>query len=236
MAKRGVATLFFETSNYQMRAGHRAPRPRRRASSRRRTRTGLQIVAWYLPSFRDLARDMRRSLAAINFTTARRRAVRLVRARHRVEPRAVGGDAQRAAAAALAAAARGRARPRARRDRAVAARHAAPAVVLAGLPVRAARADYDVFLPMGYFTYRKHSRAEARRLHAAQHQAAAQRNRQSCAARAPDRRNRRLRVGEQVRAFVRAARNGAAIGASLYDFASTTPRPVARAAAGERPA
>jgi hypothetical protein len=68
MAKRGVGTLFFETSNYGSRQD--IVRPARVARFVEAAHAnGMQIVAWYLPSFTSLVRDKRRSLAAIDFTT-----------------------------------------------------------------------------------------------------------------------------------------------------------------------
>ena len=145
------------------------------ASSRPRTRRDCRSSPGTCRRSTDL--DARRAAVARgNQIHGRaRRAVRLVRARHRVDARPVAGVRNDASAAALAATARGRAAgPRARRDRAVAARHAAPAVVLAALPVRAARPHRSTSFSRWATSRTARTAGEERRLHAAQHQAASQ--------------------------------------------------------------
>src|SRR5262245_33459484 len=68
MAKRGVWTLYLETSNYGMKSDIVKPARVARFIEAAHA-NGIQVVAWYLPSFRNLALDRRRSLAAIDFTT-----------------------------------------------------------------------------------------------------------------------------------------------------------------------
>src|SRR4051812_41385156 len=68
MAENGVQTLFFETSNYQMRRDIVRPDRVGRFIEAAHAE-GMQVVAWYLPSLTDLNRDLRRSLAALNFTS-----------------------------------------------------------------------------------------------------------------------------------------------------------------------
>jgi hypothetical protein len=70
MSARGVGTLYLETANYRT-------APRRRIANRVATArlidaahaAGIRVVAWYLPGFRKLGRDLRRSLGAIGFAT-----------------------------------------------------------------------------------------------------------------------------------------------------------------------
>jgi hypothetical protein len=69
MARDGVRTLYLETGNYS----HRAPVFRRYKAGRfidAAHAAGLQIVAWYLPSFAHIKRDKRNALAAIRFKSA----------------------------------------------------------------------------------------------------------------------------------------------------------------------
>jgi hypothetical protein len=223
MAKRGVRTLFLETSNYQMRQDivrrDRAGRFVEAAHAQ-----GLQVVAWYLPSFRNLARDTRRSLAALEFTSpggeqfdsfaldieasvvkpTSRRSARLVTLSKRL--RAAEPDL---ALGAIVPSPRGMQR----------LWWYWPAFPFAELAT-----TYDVFLPMGYFTYRSHK---------ATFSAAYTRSNVSLL---------REWTGDpalpvhaigglaedastaQVHEFVKAARGGGVIGSSLYDFATTTPR------------
>src|SRR5688500_18757161 len=66
LARRGVRTLFLETSNYQM------PEAVMNAGSVGRYleaahAAGIRVVAWYVPGFTDLGMDLQRSLAAIRF-------------------------------------------------------------------------------------------------------------------------------------------------------------------------
>jgi len=69
MARDGVRTLYLETGNYRQKAD--LVRPDRVARFVDAAHAaGLRIVAWYLPSFANLARDERRALAAIDFRTA----------------------------------------------------------------------------------------------------------------------------------------------------------------------
>jgi hypothetical protein len=221
MAKRGVGTLFYETSNYGSRQDIVKPARVARFVEAAHA-NGMQIVAWYLPSFTDLARDRRRSLAAIDFTTpggeqfdsfaldieaslvkpASKRSARLLTLSRRL--RAAEPDLT---LGAIVPAPRGMQRlpwywP------------GFPFVQLAQL--------YDVFLPMGYFTYRSKLasfsgvytqlnidllRTETGNPALPVHPIGGIAGVASTA---------------QVRAFARAARNGETLGASLYDFAGTT--------------
>jgi hypothetical protein len=70
MGDLGIRTVYVETANY------RTP-PRDKIAYRSETARlieaahadGMRVVAWYLPGFRKLSRDLRRSLGAIGFTT-----------------------------------------------------------------------------------------------------------------------------------------------------------------------
>jgi hypothetical protein len=68
MAARGVRTLYLETGNYKQRSDlFRQGRLARFVEAAHAS--GIRVVAWYLPSFKNIARDLRRSLAAIEFRT-----------------------------------------------------------------------------------------------------------------------------------------------------------------------
>lgn len=68
MAARGVRTLYLETGNYKQRSD--LFRPARLGQFIEAAHAaGIRVVAWYLPSFKNVARDLRRSLAAIEFRT-----------------------------------------------------------------------------------------------------------------------------------------------------------------------
>jgi hypothetical protein len=69
IAARGVRTIYLETANYK------AAVPIVRASGTARMidaahEVGVRVVAWYLPSFANVKRDLARSLAAVEFVTA----------------------------------------------------------------------------------------------------------------------------------------------------------------------
>lgn len=68
MAARGVRTLYLETGNYKQRSDLFRPGRLGRFVEAAHS-AGIRVVAWYLPSFKNLARDLRRSLAAVEFRT-----------------------------------------------------------------------------------------------------------------------------------------------------------------------
>jgi hypothetical protein len=222
MAKRGVGTLYFETSNYQMRQDIVKPARVARFVEAAHAH-GMQIVAWYLPSFRDLALDRRRSLAAINFKTlggeqfdsfaldiesslvkpAATRSARLVTLSRRL--RAAEPDLT---LGAIVPAPRGMQRL---------------PWYWPGFPFVQLAQTYDVFLPMGYFTYRSrlasftgvYTQLNITLLRSWTGNPALPVHPIGGIADAAS--------ALQVRAFTRAARNNKSLGASMYDYATTTP-------------
>jgi hypothetical protein len=70
MARDGVRTLYLQTGNYEQGVDlvRRATLGRFVDAAHAE---GLEVVAWYLPSFAHPAQDMRRALAAIRFRSAR---------------------------------------------------------------------------------------------------------------------------------------------------------------------
>jgi hypothetical protein len=68
MKKRGVRTLFLETANYKSSRAIVKPASIARFVESAHA-TGIRVVAWYLPAFERPAVDLRRSLAAIRFRT-----------------------------------------------------------------------------------------------------------------------------------------------------------------------
>lgn len=152
MARDGVRTLYLQTGNY----GQRVDLVRRRALGRfvdAAHAAGLDVVAWYLPSFLGPEQDERRALAAIRFRSARGERfdgfaldieaslVRRVSLRNRrllrlsaVLRAAVGRDYPLGAIIPSPVGMR---------------RHPA---YWPRFPYRQLARDYDVFLPMAYFT------------------------------------------------------------------------------------
>jgi hypothetical protein len=68
MRAHGVSTLFLQTSNYRRREDVVRPDLVARFITAAHD-VGINVVAWYLPSLADLARDSRRALRAIRFRT-----------------------------------------------------------------------------------------------------------------------------------------------------------------------
>jgi hypothetical protein len=153
MAAHGVRTLFLETSNYSQRRNV-VNRPAVRRFIEAAHDRGMAVVAWYLPGFTDLRRDLRRSMAAIRFRTASgerfdsfgldieasivdppsRRTKRLLTLSRRIRART--GDGYPLGAIIPSPV----------------------GIELAGdywpgFPYRKLDAIYNVFVPMGYFTY-----------------------------------------------------------------------------------
>lgn len=78
MARRGVKTLYLETNNWRSRGVspcEYGPDVSIRYPERvipfldRAHSKGINVIAWYVPGFADMDRDIKRSLDAINFTT-----------------------------------------------------------------------------------------------------------------------------------------------------------------------
>jgi hypothetical protein len=221
MADQGVRTLFLETSNYQMRQDVVRPGRVGRFVEAAHAR-GLQIVAWYLPSFRNLALDTRRSLAAINFmslggetfdsfaldiesSVVRPSTVR--NARLLLLARRLRAAAPGLSLGAIVPSPRGM-------QRLPAYWPAFPSLELAE--------TFDVFLPMGYFTYRHHLPAGSASYTSANLRLLREwTGNPALPIHAIGGLARNATAG-QVRAFVKAAQSGQAIGSSLYDFADTT--------------
>ena len=68
LAEHGVHTLFLETSNYRQRQAIVRPSVVGAFIEAAHARN-IDVVAWYLPSLADTARDLRRSLAAVQYIT-----------------------------------------------------------------------------------------------------------------------------------------------------------------------
>ena len=71
MASHGVRTLYLETANYHNPASASLFRPAAMALLIQQCHARkMKIVAWYLPGFKDLGKDLKRSKAAIDFRTS----------------------------------------------------------------------------------------------------------------------------------------------------------------------
>jgi hypothetical protein len=221
MHARGVRTLFLETGNWRI--DHAIFKPAIVARYLVAAHSqNMDVVAWYVPDFKDLDRDLARVLAAIGFTTSggerfdsfgldiespevrdpRVRTARALRLSMSIRD-AVGTDYPLAAI--------------------VPSPYAMeliptywprfPFEQLAGL--------YDVFVPMGYFTFRTNGAGQADAYTTSTLGMLAGRTdgapMHAIGGLAED------TSGPEVRAFVQAALRQGVIGASLYDFGTTGP-------------
>lgn len=161
IAARGVRTVYLETANDRTPTDLFRPDRLGRLLDAAHTE-GMKVVAWYLPSFANLKRDLRRSLAAIQFRSATggafdgfaldiespkvkspaRRSLRLLNLSRQLRA-AVGAGA---ALGAITPSPRGM-------ELTTSYWPGFPWVELAGL--------YDVFLPMTYYSYRVDGMAAA---------------------------------------------------------------------------
>lgn len=220
---KGVRTVFLETSNYGS-AGDIAYPSRTRRFIEAAHDSGLLVVAWYLPGFDDLDRDLRRSKAAIDLRTGRGDAF---------DSFALDIEATRVANAATRSARVVTLSTQIRTY--VGASYPLGAITPSpqgmqlrpafwpGFPWSDLAGIYDAFVPMGYYTYHVEG---ARAVHA-ETTANVQLIRSATgdstipihvagglAAESDD---------SETRAFVRAARECGVLGVSLYDAATSSP-------------
>jgi hypothetical protein len=220
LARRGVGTVFVQTSNYGQ------PRPvHRRAALGRMLRSahrhGMHAVAWYLPGFRDLERDWRRITAAVDYES---------HGGHRFDGFAL--DIEATEVRDIAVRNRRMLRLSSRLRRLAGARYPLGAIIpdpvsqryWPRFPYRAVRQTYDAILPMSYWTGRTTGETRVRRRTC--------RTLRLIRARTGDRVVPIHVVGgiashaspAEVRGFARAAVACRATGASLYDAPITSAR------------
>jgi hypothetical protein len=222
MSDLGVTTLYLETSNYSQAVDLVRPAALGRFLDAAHA-NGLRVVAWYLPSFKNVARDLRRSLAAIGFRSPKGDSFDsfALDIEAKVVPSAKKRTARLLALSRLL-------------RRAVGNRYPLGAIIPSpvgmdllpkfwpGFPYAGLAKTYDVFLPMGYFTYRTKTGAATR--------AYTEANVELLRTYTGDDSIVVHAVGglagsatiAQVRAFATAAADQGAVGASLYDYATTS--------------
>jgi hypothetical protein len=158
LARRGVTTVFVQTSNYrQPRRLHRPGALGRMLHSAHRH--GMHVVAWYLPGFAEPEHDWRRIEAAVNHRSARG---------ERFDGFAL--DIEATAVRDIAVRNRRMLRLSERLRRLVDGRHPLGAIIpdpvsqryWPGFPYRAVRALYDAILPMAYWTGQASGEARVR--------------------------------------------------------------------------
>jgi hypothetical protein len=224
MKARGVRTLFLETGNYSRTVDVVRPKVAGRFVDAARAQ-GLKIVAWYLPSFASPDRDYRRALAAIRFRSAKGQ--RFDSFALDIEASVVKNVGLRnrrlLALSARIRTAVGRSYPLGAIIPSPRGMQLLPRY-WPGFPYTGLAQAFDVFLPMGYFSYRPTDLGGA--------YGYTVRN-VSLLRRGTGNPNVSVHtIGglsqdssvAQVRAFVRAARDCGVIGASMYDFSTTGPR------------
>jgi hypothetical protein len=218
----GVTTLYLETSNYSQRVDVVRPAAVGRFVDAAHA-YGMRIVAWYLPSFQNLVRDLRRSLAAVRFRSPHGDSFDSFALD--VEAKVVASAAKRSARLlALSAALR----------KSVGSRYALGAIIPAprgmdlnpkywpGFPYAGLAQTYDVFMPMGYFTYRTKTAPATRAYTAANVELLRERAGDDGLAVHPIGGLAGHATVAQVRAFAMAAADEGSLGASLYDYATTS--------------
>ena len=218
----GVTTLYLETSNYSQAVDLLRPAALGRFVDAAHA-NGLRIVAWYLPSFANVARDLQRSLAAVRFRSPKGEAFDSFALD--IEAKVVPSAAKRSVRLlGLSRALRKALGP----DYPLGAIIPAPLGMdlnpkyWPGFPYEGLAKTYDVFMPMGYFTYRTKTGPATR--------AYTQANVELLRERVGDDGLAVHLVGglagsatvAQVRAFATAAAAEGALGASLYDYATTS--------------
>jgi hypothetical protein len=236
MKRRGVRTLYLETGNYRTATDVVQPAAIGRFIESAHA-AGIAVVAWYLPSLTNPPRDLRRSLAAVRFRTPNGQ---------RFDSFALDIEASLVRSISL--------RNKRLLSLSAAIRQTAgPAYPLGAIipsprgmqllptywprfPYAGLAEVYDVFLPMGYFTYRTHTeraaydytvrnaviiRRATKNASVPIHLIGGVAESASTA---------------EVRGFVRAARTCGVAGGSLYDFGTTTAGHWASLSALKRPA
>lgn len=161
MAAHGVRTIFLQTSNFHRNRPFVHPGGMQEIVDAAH-RNGLEVVAWYLPGFRDLSLDAHRTLRSIRFETA---------AGNRFDSFALDIESSQVRRPSLRTARLLRLSSRIRRE--VGAGYPLGAIVASprrmrsdpgywpGFPWRSLVDTYDVFLPMTYYTYRVSGREGA---------------------------------------------------------------------------
>jgi hypothetical protein len=222
MAAHGVRTLYLETSNWKR--PYSVVRPAKQAQFIEAAHAmGLQVVAWYLPLFRDVGTDFRRAMRGIRFETPGGQgfdSFALDIEANQVEP-------QTRIANMLELSRRLR--------EAVGPGYALGGIIPSpsglirvpeywpGFPYAELPAYYDVILPMSYWTFHYDGAVAAYRyisdnVHIVRDQTGV--------------RSIPIHViggltadtdPREAQAFVRAARGGDVLGASLYEYAGMTP-------------
>jgi hypothetical protein len=219
----GVTTLYLETSSYSRPVDLVRPAALGRFLDAAHE-AGIRVVAWYLPSFANGVRDLRRSLAAIGFRSANGETFDSFALD--IEASVVKPPAKRTAR--VLALARGL-RAAAGAEYTLGAIIPSPRAMdlrpkyWPGFPYVQLAETFDVFLPMGYFTYRFKTAAASLDYTQASVELLRERTGDEALAVHAIGGLARTATTAQVRAFARASLEAGATGGSLYDYADTKP-------------
>jgi hypothetical protein len=220
MRDHGVRTLYLETASWRVRPKSLDMKDEQAVELflDEAHALGIKVIAWYFPGLDDLATDLRRSHAALDYETPR--------GHQRFDGFAVDIESTRIGPVGARNAALVRYSRALRRY--VGPQYALGAIVpdlrsttvspglWNGFPYRSAARYYDVFLPMAYSSYRGHGAAYVYRY--SRSNVSAVRSMTGRPVHLIGGLTDALR-GSEARAMVRGARDGGAIGASFYDFA-----------------
>lgn len=217
MKRHKVKTLYLQTSNYSKRRALYRPRAMARLVDAAH-KEDIQVVAWYVPSFKNLRRDFRRIKSALRFRTSNDQ---------KFDSFAL--DIEATSVRDISLRNRRLLRLSKRLRNFVGPSQALGAIVPDSystywpfFPYEGVARYFDVFLPMAYYTYRVKGADAVRRFTA--HNIKTIRTETGNAnmpVHAIGGIAGRARPAE-VRAFVKTAKDKKAIGVSLYDFPLTT--------------
>jgi hypothetical protein len=221
MAGHGVRTLYLQTSNYTQARSIARPEGVARFLTAAHRR-GMDVVAWYLPSFAKLGRDLQRSTAAIGFRSAS--GERFDAFALDIEASILGPPSERTKR--LLKLSR---RIRARAGTGYPLGAVIPSPVGIGLnkgywpsfPYAGLAGIYDAFVPMGYFTYHVNGAAKvhaetARNIEIIREETGDPTIPIHMIGGVADKAS-----GAEVEAFVQAVREHGLLGASLYNWSLT---------------
>jgi hypothetical protein len=216
MTARGVRTLFLQTGNYTSRRAVYRPGATGRFLIAAHKR-GVKVISWYLPGFRQMKMDIKRTLAAVRFRGPN--GERFDSFALDIESPIVDDIARRNKRLLWLSK---------RLRRAVGDSYPVGAIVPDGtstywphFPYKRVAKRYDVFLPMAYFTFRTHGRQRVNRY--------ITQNIRKIRRMTSDRKVPIHVIGgiagdtskPDMRGFVSSIRKHRAVGASLYDFPIT---------------
>lgn len=218
VASHGARTLYLETQSFRFSGDFRFPGQVGTFLEAAHA-AGMKVVAWYVPGFRDLRRDLERSVKAIRFRTAAGQAFDGFALD--IEATEVGDDRERARRVIELS-----------RDIRRAAGPGYPLGAIVPSPLRsssywpvlpmAGLAEiYDVMLPMAYWTGQENDRAGAERYIARSMKIVRSETRQDVPIHMIGGLAEDAGPGE-IQGFVNAVRRARVLGSSMYDANSTT--------------